>query len=238
MSSPTTKIAAIGAGSFVFTQRLLHDVICRHRMAGCELVLMDLDAELAETMAAIARRMAADTDVTLTISSTGDRAVALRGADFVTASVAAQLLRRYEMDREVLRRHGIREPNAECGGLGGLSYTLRQVPLLLAIARDMERLCPSAWLLNVSNPLPRLVTAVARHTAIKVAGFCNVAWGSDDGYGNVGRLLGRPAAELDVVSAGLNHFAWLLSVRDRRTGEDLLPAVAQPSSAAAQSMVR
>ncbi|HIQ06820.1 MAG TPA: hypothetical protein EYH31_14275, partial [Anaerolineae bacterium] len=34
---------------------------------------------------------------------------------------------------------------SENGGPGGLAHTLRQVPEMLSIARDMERLCPEAW---------------------------------------------------------------------------------------------
>ena len=114
---------------------------------------------------------------------------------------------------------------SECGGVGGLSYTLRAVPLILEVAREMERLYPDAWLLNVSNPLPRLLAAVAGHTRIRCAGFCNVAHGGVGGYQNVARLLGREPSELRVRSGGLNHFAWLLGAWERRTGEDLLPRV-------------
>lgn len=225
MQTPTPKIAILGAGSFVFTQRLLHDLIVRNRLAGAELVLVDVDAAMAETMAQIAQRMAADSGVDLHISGTADRRLALRSAQFVTCSVAAQLLARYRTDREILARHGLKEMSAECGGLGGLSYTLRQVALVMAFVHDMEELCPEAWLLNVSNPLPRVMTAVSRYSRIRGVGFCNAAWGAADGYAAVGRMLGRNYHELDVVSAGLNHFAWVLAVRDRKTDADLLPAL-------------
>ena len=35
------RIAVIGAGSYVFTPSLLPDLIVEHRLAGCEIVLMD-----------------------------------------------------------------------------------------------------------------------------------------------------------------------------------------------------
>lgn len=220
------KIAVVGAGSYVFSVGLLHDLVVDHRLQGAELVLMDLNEAVAEAMAGVARRMADEAGVALTVAAIADRAAALAGADFVTSSVAVQINRRWELDRRVLHDHEIREALSECGGVGGLSYTLRSVPLVLDIARDMERLCPDAWLLNVSNPLPRVVTAVTQGTGIRTLGFCNVAQGGERGYGNVARLLGREADELEVVSAGLNHFSWLLSVADRRTGEDLMPTVA------------
>jgi len=219
------KIAIVGAGSYVFGMGLLYDLIVEHRLPGMQLALMDLDGEMASLMAGVAGRMAADAGVAVELEATTDRTAALAGADYVTTSVAVQLRRRWEMDKAVMHRYGIREITSECGGVGGLSYALRSVALLLAIARDMERLCPQAWLFNVTNPLPRVVTALTRHTRIRTAGFCSNAWGAYGGYGNVAALVGRDMREIDVVSAGLNHFAWLLSARDRRTGEDLLPAV-------------
>jgi len=219
------KIAVIGAGSYVFSLGLLYDLIVKHRLAGSRLALMDVDEEKAAVMARIAGRMARDAGIEVDIEPTADRRAALRDADFVTVSAAIEIRRRWEMDKEALRRHGIREILSECGGVGGLSYALRSAWLVLGIARDMDALCPAAWLLNTTNPLPRVVGAVTRHTLIRTVGFCNVAWGGEDHYENVGGLLGRDPRELNVVSGGLNHFAWLLSVHDRRNGEDLMPAV-------------
>jgi len=225
ISSP--RIAILGAGSYVFTLGLLNDLLNRYPVPGSTLVLMDVDAEMAETMAAIARHMARELGIPVAVEATADRSIALTGADFVTTSVAVQLRTRWEMDKAVIIKHGIREVTSECGGVGGLSYTLRQVALLVAIARDMERLCPHAWLLNVSNPLPRVVTAVTRHTSIRTLGFCNASWGGESGYANIAGILGRDPRDLNVLSAGLNHFAWLLGVTDRWTGGDLLPMVSQ-----------
>jgi alpha-galactosidase len=225
LTTTPPRVAIIGAGSFVFTLGLLYDLTTAYPVPGSTLVLMDIDGAMADVMARIARRMAADAGTTLTIEATDDRAAALAGADYVTTSVAAQIRSRWETDKAALHRHGIREITSECGGVGGLSYTLRQASLLLDIAHDMARLCPDAWLLNVSNPLPRVVGAVTRHTAIKTLGFCNASWGSDHGYENVAGLLGRDVRDINAVSGGLNHFAWLLDVTDRWTGEDLRPAV-------------
>lgn len=225
MTTTGVKIGVIGAGSFVFSTGLLFDLLVKNRLDGCRIALMDLDEEMAEMMAGIARRMAADSGVALEVVATTDRAAALRGADFVTSSAAVQLLKRYDVDKAVIRRHGLRETLSECGGIGGLMYALRQTPMLLSIAHDMEKLCPDAWLLNVSNPLHRNLTALTKYTRIRCAGFCNVAWGGPEGYANMENLLHRPQGSMDIVSAGLNHFAWLLSARDRKTGGDLMPEV-------------
>ena len=225
MNNDGPKIAVVGAGSFVFSLGLLYDLIVKHRMSGMRLALLDVNEQAVETMRLLATRLAKELGVAAEITAGTDRATALQGADFVTSSLAVQLRRRWEMDKEVLRAHGIKEIYSECGGLGGLSYTLRQVALVLGIARDMERYCPEALLLNSSNPLPRITNAVIRHTGIRAVGFCNAALGGADGYQTIATLLNRDVQDINVISGGLNHFSWLLSATDRWTGEDLLPQV-------------
>lgn len=223
-ASERIKVAVIGAGSYVFSVGLLHDLIIDASLP-LELTLVDPNTAVAENVAGAARRMAESAGADLRVDATADRVSALKEADFVTNSAAVQLQHRYELDRAVIARHGLREIASECGGVGGLAYALRTVPLALGIARDMEAHCPNAWLLNVSNPLPRVITALSRHSRIRSLGFCNVAHGGEAGYHNVAALLNRHADELDLTSAGLNHFAWLLAACDKQTGEDLLPAV-------------
>ncbi len=220
-----TKVVLIGAGSYVFTPSTIHDLIVHHKLDGLELHFVDPDTEIAAGMAGVARRMADESNVSITTHVTDDRREALPGAHFVSTSVAIQGMKRWRIDREVTRKHGVDEVMGELGGVGGLSYTLRQVPLLLGIARDMEELCPEAWLLNVSNPLPRILSAVTSHTRIRAFGLCNAACGGVGEYDHLARLLDLPPERFHAVSAGTNHFNWLLGITDGETGEDLYPAL-------------
>ena len=184
------KIVLIGAGSYVFAAGVVHDAIVDHRIDGLELSLVDVDLEAAQGMAAVAERMASDAGLEVEASATDDRAAALPGADYVVVCAEVQGARRWQMDYEVLSEAGMPEQARECGGLGGLLKALRTTTLVLDIARDMERLCPRAWLLDVTNPMPRVVTAVTRATKVRCAGFCNAAWGAYGDYHRLGRLLG------------------------------------------------
>jgi alpha-galactosidase/6-phospho-beta-glucosidase family protein len=113
----------------------------------------------------------------------------------------------------------------ECGGVGGMLNAFRSITLLIAICRDMEELCPQAIILDVTNPMPRVVTAIDRYTSIRAAGFCNIAYQGPDGYTKLPFLIDKKADEVEIVTAGLNHFAWLLSMKDKLTGADLLPII-------------
>ena len=212
------KIVVIGAGSFTFGYGVIHDIIADHRLDGAEFVLVDLDVEAAEGFAGVGRRMARELGVRVSLSATGDRLAALPGADFVTTSVAVDLKRRMRNDWLIARRHGILQTTGECGSLGGLSYSLRSVPLILSVCRDMERLCPNATLLNVTNPLTRVVLAANRYTSIRTVGFC---YNALVGMRAMAEGVGKTLFELDCTLAGLNHFAWLTDVREKGAGRDL-----------------
>jgi alpha-galactosidase len=122
----------------------------------------------------------------------------------------------------------------ENGGPGGLSHAMRNIPLLLEIAKDVEALAPNALLLNFTNPLPRLCLALHLHTKVKFVGLCHQI---GKGYRLVNETLGLVTAPAQdarayqraleeryhLVAAGLNHFTFILAMRDRLTGEDLYP---------------
>ncbi len=220
MSGP--KVVVIGAGSYTFGFGIVHDIVADHRLDGVEMVLVDVDREGAEGFAAVGRRMARELGVKVSFEATDDREAALPGADFVTTSVAVDLKRRMKNDWLIARRHGILQTAGECGSIGGLSYTLRSVPLVLSVCRDMERLCPRATLLNVTNPLTRVVLAANRYTSIRTVGFC---YNALVGMRQAAAGLEMPFDEIDFTLAGLNHFSWITSIREKATGRDLYEEV-------------
>jgi alpha-galactosidase len=113
----------------------------------------------------------------------------------------------------------------------------------------MEQACPESWLVNFTNPMIRICDAVNRHTKIRAVGLCHqiyagyvmvgVALADDLGITVPEGLNGVHAAVdqhplqhrvreqivplIEIRAAGLNHFTWILSIHDRRTGEDLYP---------------
>jgi len=247
------KAVIIGAGSASFGLGTLASLLRSPRLRGGTLALVDLKAEGLALVESLAQRLNREWGAELTIESTTERAEVLPGADFVIVAIEVGpregLWRR---DWEIPLQFGLRQPYGENGGPGGLAHTLRQVPAMLAIARDMERLCPEAWLINFTNPVPRLCLAVSRYTRIKVVGLChqiNIAY-MLTGVALADRLgIEVPAgvnsnahpgiwpqaidvarqveAQVEIKAAGLNHFTWILDIRDWRSGEDLYPAFRQ-----------
>jgi alpha-galactosidase len=247
------KVVIIGAGSASFGLNTLATLVRSPRLRGGVLALVDLNVEGLVTVEALARRLNSAWGAGLTIESSTVREEVLPGADFVIVSIeVGQREGMWQRDWEIPLQFGVRQPYGENGGPGGLAHTMRQVPAVLAIARDMERLCPKAWLLNFANPVPRLCLAVSRYSQIKVVGLCHqisIAYmmagvalaerfGVDvppgvnsnahpDIWPQAGYVADQMRPLIDVKAAGLNHFSWILDLRDRRTGEDLYPAFRQ-----------
>jgi alpha-galactosidase len=213
-----TRIVLIGAGSVEFTRDLLGDFLFYPELRECTIVLHDIDAERLRT----AERMAAWTAATLgaspTIEGHLDRRAALAGADFVVDTIQVGGARATQVDFDIPARYGLRYTINDTINVGGVLRGLRSIPVVLGIVRDMEELCPDAWFLNYTNPMAMLVRAVAERSQIRTAGLCHsVFWTIDTLAG----YLGLPRAEIDHVSAGVNHLAFLLRLEHR--GRDLYP---------------
>jgi alpha-galactosidase len=214
------KLVAIGIGSVIFGIELLRDVFRVPEFRGAELWLVDVHPEALGRMTRLAERLNEAAGWDVTVRSTGDRREALPGADFVVTAVAVDRIATWRADHDLALRHGFASVLSENGGPGGLSHTLRSVPLMIEIGCDVAELAPGALMLNYTNPENRVCLAVRRHTAARVVGLCHSVAEAIDACA---RTLERPRSELDVHAAGLNHYTWFLSIRDLRDGGDLLP---------------
>jgi alpha-galactosidase len=249
MVAQSPKIVCIGAGSAVFGLSNLATIVRSKRLRGAELVLVDINEVGLETSTRLAQLMNESWDAQMTIEGTTEREEALPGADFVVVSVQVGPREDvWELDWQIPLRHGVRQPYAENSGPGALAHTARNAPLILAIAQDMERLCPEAWFLNFTNPMIRLTWVVQRYTGIQVVGLCHQLYWAyamagavladrwalvypDDfhvhtNYDNAESLfrgIELAVPRMEIKAAGLNHFSWVYDIRDKQTGEDLYP---------------
>jgi alpha-galactosidase len=128
--------------------------------------------------------------------------------------------RLWQLDFAVPRKHGIRHTLGENGGPGGLFFTLRTLPLVFDLVREMEALCPQALFINFANPESRIILALGKYSSIRSLGLCH---GIFMGQGDVARVMELPSEQVEVWGAGINHFQCLLQIRNRSTGEDLYP---------------
>ncbi len=224
------KIVLIGAGSHSFGRGQIVDLIqaAELRGRGVELSLVDVDESALDTMAKLAQHIKRHTGSDIVLHSTTDRTEALPGADYVITSVARKRMELWEQDFRVPLAHGFRHCLGENGGPGALFHALRSFELIIPICRDVERLCPDALLLNFTNPESRVLHAICHLTKAKAIGICHGVFGA---LHAISQYLGRPVEEFEIVSAGINHFYCVLTVKDRATGKEWLPELLQKAAA-------
>ena len=137
------KLVAIGIGSVIFGIELLRDVFRVPELKAAELWLVDVHLEALARMTRLAERLNEAADWDVAVHATTDRREALPGADFVVTAVAIDRIATWRADHDLALRHGFASVLSENGGPGGLAHTLRSVPLMVEIGRDVAELAPN-----------------------------------------------------------------------------------------------
>ncbi|HRV24532.1 MAG TPA: alpha-galactosidase, partial [Sphaerochaeta sp.] len=126
-------------------------------------------------------------------------------------------------DFEIPRKYGLRQTIGDTIGIGGIMRGLRTIPVMERFASVMERACPGALLLNYTNPMSILTGYMLRYTDVACVGLCHSVQVCSEmllkDLGMEDALEGR----VETI-AGINHMAWLLSLRDKE-GNDLYPEI-------------
>lgn len=201
------KIAFIGGGSVQWTARLLIDMALTDALTGADLVLQDIDADALDLMRQAGNKALGELGRDLRLSTTTDRATALQGADFVILCVGIGGLKAMRNDIEIPRRYGIAQSVGDTVGPGGLARGLRHIPFAVTVAREMEQLCPNAWLLNLTNPMTTITRAITRATSIRTIGLCHEVTGVTH---HLARMFEVPVDQIEVEVAGINHLPVIL----------------------------
>ncbi|MGL5757020.1 MAG: 6-phospho-beta-glucosidase [Paraclostridium sp.] len=204
------KIVTIGGGSS-YTPELVEGFIKRYEeLPVKELWLVDIEQgkDKLETVGNLAKRMVKKAGVDMEIHLTLDRREALKDADFVTTQLRVGLLEARIKDERIPLSHGV--IGQETNGAGGLFKALRTVPVVLDIIKDVEELCPKAWIVNFTNPTGIITEAVFRYTNFKnYIGLCNVPIGMRNG---IAKLFEVENDRIKMDFAGLNHMVYGLNV--------------------------
>jgi len=211
MSNPV-NISIIGAGSAQFSLKLVRDLCLTESLADSRVCFMDLDRDRLDLVGTLARRYADEWGAGLGFSTTNDRIECLKDADFVINTAYVKGHAHEWAMRDAAAEHGYFYDGVQLGEF----YQLRFV---LDVARDMERTCPNAWLLQVGNPVFNCTTLVSRETGIKVCGLCH----GHLGVHKIAETIGLDPHRTSWQAAGFNHDIWLS--RFLFEGEDAYPLI-------------
>jgi len=232
------KITFLGAGSTVFARNVLGDCMMTPSLFHAEIALYDIDANRlsdSETILnALNKNINEGRSTITTYLGEENRKAALKDATFVVNAIQVG---GYDpstiIDFEIPKKFGLRQTIADTLGIGGIMRTLRTIPVLEGFARDMEEVCPEAYLLNYSNPMAMLTGYMQRYTKVKTVGLCHsVQVCAKDLLKSLDmedKIDGHRA-----LIAGINHMGWLLNIHDAQ-GNDLYPTIKERAAQKNQS---
>lgn len=200
------KLAIVGGGSS-YTPELVEGVILhKDTLPICEIVLIDIPIGegKVQIITEFAKRMIQKAGLSIKISYTLDRKEGLKDADFVITQFRVGGLEAREKDEHIPLKYGT--IGQETTGPGGCFKALRTIPVILDICKDMQDICPDAWLINFTNPAGIITEAVTKFTLIKSIGLCNVPINM---WHDAADRLHVPVEELDCRMIGLNHLSMM-----------------------------
>ncbi len=199
------KIAIIGGGSS-YTPEIIEGFIKRSEELPVEEIhLVDIESgeNKLNIVGNLARRMIDKVGASIKIVLTFDRKTALKDADFVVTQFRVGGLQARAMDERFPLKYGVL--GQETTGPGGFAKALRTIPVILEICKDIEELCPEAWLINFTNPSGIITETVLKHTKTKCIGLCNVPIHMTM---NIAKILEVEPKDIFIDFVGLNHLLW------------------------------
>lgn len=205
----SVKITIIGAGSAQFSAGIVRDLCIHPGLSGSHVVLMDIDERRLDFVHRLAERLAGELKAEISFSKTTYRQAALQGADFVLNTAQAGGHEWAEAQRRLGEKHGYYR--------GTKLHNFPQMHLFLSVARDIERICPNAWLIQSANPVFEGCSLMYRETKLNILGLCHGHYG----YLEIAKVLGLEPEHVTAQTQGFNHWIWMTDFRYR--GQDAYP---------------
>ncbi|MDF2921448.1 MAG: glycoside hydrolase family 4 [Paenibacillaceae bacterium] len=192
---------------------------------------------------ALAKMVAEANNVKLRIEGSVNRKEVLKGADFVILSFARETVKYRGIDCTVSEKYGIRMCSGDTIGPGGIFRAMRDFPVILECARDIEALCPEAWVISYINPTAVHGMGLKRYAPrLKSFALCDsqhmphIKQRYAASAGIVARpedFTGEHSRKFDFRIAGVNHFTWL--IKAEYEGKDMSAEIARSLEADAQA---
>lgn len=216
------KIAFIGAGSVQFTTAVVKDITTYPALDTAEICLMDINEYRLAEITKCVQRIQKDMDSAITITSTTSREEALRNADAVIVTVFNGDVDIWRHEIEIPMEYGVNINVGDTRSVSGIFRALRNIPLMLDICHDMERICPNAFMLNYTNPMAMLCKAMQTYTKVDVTGLCHSVQGTSK---MLAEWAGVDYADVHYTCVGINHMAFFTELK---AGDvDLYPILAE-----------
>lgn len=229
------KFTIVGAGSS-YTPELLEELSrYQDRLPVREVMLYDINGQRLDIMAGFCRRFAEKLGLAVEVKQTLCLEEALEGADFVDTQIRVGGNRQRVKDEKIPLSYGL--VGQETTGAGGMMKAFRTIPVMLEVARTMEKVAPDGWLVNYTNPTGLITEAVTRYTGAKIAGFCSGGifpkmWAK--------RALGIGYDRVQYDYVGLNHLNFMsnLTIDGRPVTDEEFTKIAAQNDSVDPELIR
>ena len=219
------KVTLVGAGSAVFARQIITDILAVEGLDRGIFALVDIDPVRLDLARRIAERLIELTGKDWTVEASTERLDVLKGTDYVVNSIEVAGLQNVRHDYDIPIKYGVDQCIGDTIGPGGIFKALRTGPAWLEIVADVERLAPSAVVLNYTNPMSILTLAASRSSGLSVVGLCHSVQATSR---LLAEFLDVPYDDLTWRCAGINHNAWFTTLE--RHGKDLYPQLRERAS--------
>lgn len=229
------KMVIIGAGSAMFTQGLITDLI-KMNPGGHEwsIALCDIDEEVLKNVTSLVKKMLKVKKLDVEVTASPDRCEVLPGADYVISTIGVGGRRAWEQDVYIPRKYGVYQPVGDTAMPGGISRAMRMVPAMVDIVNDTKRLAPKAFFFNYSNPMAVICRALNKAVDFPVTGLCIGTAGSE---WYIADYMGYERSRVTSLAAGINHCTFIYDYRvdGKSVKEEIRQRISKDYSAAFDS---
>ena len=183
--------------------------------------LHDLNVPRAEALGKMLMKSSEFKAINCKISWGSDLDAALPGANMVGVILRAGSPLSFELGDDASVKRGF--ASSDNISPNGAFLALKGGPILMGIARKMEKLCPKALLVNFANPIAVLSGMVNNHTKIRCVGVCA---GYTNHMADLSRVIfgkDEESEAFDVDVAGVNHISYI--VKGTASGKDIFQAM-------------
>jgi galacturan 1,4-alpha-galacturonidase len=203
------RITIVGGGSYQWAPKLLIDFANTPLLHDAEIMLQDIDPAPLPRMVEFVEHVADVRGLGMTATATTDQRQSLEGADYVVVNISTGGFDSMRHDLAIPSRYGVMQSVGDSVGPGGIVRALRNIPIFLELARNMEELCPDAWMFNLTNPMTTICRSMTRESSVKTVGLCHEITGAQFA---LSQILDANFLEITPTVAGVNHLPFITAL--------------------------
>lgn len=208
--SERIKITIVGGGSYHWCPTLLNDILLKNGEHGIDFYLYDINLKAAKDIAEFGSYLNKKYGYDSHFIPTKDKDKAFKDTRMVVITITTGGLHSMEKDLRIPQEYGIFHTVGDTVGPGGWARALRNIPVFVNLAKDIEKRSQDAFILNYTNPMTILTKTLCVTSKLKVVGLCHGVFDTYDVFKN---LFNVEEKDISVVSAGINHFFWILDFK-------------------------